>query len=374
MITAGNLVASLSSEREEIEDNRYGTLYLLGENGETKYFYLNSADYRVEIVPYDEGTMDVTITQTESDGSASSVYYADVQLNTDMVISTGTQVSADSALTVAQNAETSTIPPETEIPVTSLRIEGPQEVAVGGSVQLSAMTGPDTATGRTVTWSSSDPTVLEVSSDGVVSGLAEGSGIITATAGNGVSAQVTFSAYVPAESLSSNVETISLLVGESCLLPVTVAGNATHTIVWSSSDASVASVDSSGTVNALSVGAAIVTAEIDGLTHNFYVTVSSEPLTVTLYQSDTQGMRLKADLANVSCEQSFAGAVYLALYEDSRMMDVRCVSSGLAPGETVTCYYPMNMLDPARTYTASAFILDSSWAPLQVETAVTILS
>lgn len=365
------LVASLSSEHEEIADNRFGTLYLLGENGETKYFYLNSADYRAEIVPYDAGTMDVTITQMSAEGNADSVYYEDVQLSPDMVISTDIWISEDSALTVTGSS--GTIKPESEIPVSFLEVNGPEEVAVGSSAVLTAVVGPVAATSKTVTWNSSEPSILSVTPDGTVSALAEGSAVITCTTNSGITASMAISTYLPATSLTCNTEAVSMLVGESCPLSVTVEGGAGRPISWRSSNASVISVDQSGTINALSAGTAVVTAEADGLTVDIRVTAGLAPLAVSLYQSDMGEMQLKMDLTNLSLEQNFAETIYLALYHGAKMEGLISIPSGLAPGETRTVYYPLTALSEGGTYSVSAFILDGDCVPYQIKTTQTLI-
>ena len=367
------LVAFLSSNEEGIiTDNRYGTLYLLGENGETKYFYLNSADYRVEIVPYDAGTMDVTITQTEGDGTASSVYYEGVALETGMTFSTSSAVSADAVLT--ETTTSTAILPEDEIPVTFLRLEGPREVAVGGSDRLTVTASPVTTTDKTVSWESSDPSVLEVSQDGTLTALSVGRATVTAAAESGISASTEVSVYVPAASLTAGEHTRSLLVGESCRLDMAVTGEPTHAVTWSSGNAGVVSVEADGTVHALSAGSSVVTAEIDGLRQDVTVTVYEQPIQVTLYQSDVSGMRVKADVTNVSAGQSFAGNVFLALYDGSRMVGISRITAGLAAGETVTCYYPLGNLNPGATYSASIFVLDGTGAPQRVKASMDLLT
>lgn len=370
---SGDLVASLSSDGEKGSiDSSYGTLYLLGENGETKYFYLNSADYRVEIVPYDAGTMDVTITRTEEDGMVSGVYYEGVALETGKTFSTSTDVSADAVLT--ETTSGTTIPPEDELPVTSLRIEGPREVAVGGSARLTAAVSPVTATDKAVSWVSSDPSVLEVSQDGTLTALSVGRATVTAAAESGVTASAEVSVYVPAAALTAGERTRSLLVGESCRLDMAVTGEPTHAVTWSSSSAGVASVEADGTVHALSAGSAVVTAEIDGLRQDVTVTVYEQPIQVTLYQSDAPGMRVKADVTNLSAGQSFSGNVFLALYEGVRMVGITRLTDGLAAGETATCYYPLENLNPDGAYSVSVFVLDDTGAPMLAETGAVILA
>ena len=70
------------------------------------------------------------------------------------------------------------------ISVTSVSIN-PSNVyiCVGESTQLAATVMPEDATDKTVTWSSSDPTIASVN-EGKVTALKEGETIITASAGN----------------------------------------------------------------------------------------------------------------------------------------------------------------------------------------------
>ena len=73
-------------------------------------------------------------------------------------------------------------------------------LTVGGTEALTATVAPDNATDKTVTWTSSNPSVAKVE-NGVVTALARGTAVITATAvdGSGASASctVTVSSYLP---------------------------------------------------------------------------------------------------------------------------------------------------------------------------------
>ncbi len=60
-------------------------------------------------------------------------------------------------------------------------------IALGGTVTLSAEITPDDAINRTLTWSSDDSSIASVDENGVVTGEAVGTAIITATSSNGIS-------------------------------------------------------------------------------------------------------------------------------------------------------------------------------------------
>ena len=74
------------------------------------------------------------------------------------------------------------------------------EIPVDGSIQLTATILPENATFKSVTWTSSDESIARVSSTGVVTGVASGSAVITATAldgGKTVICQVTVKEIIP---------------------------------------------------------------------------------------------------------------------------------------------------------------------------------
>src|SRR5439155_9078696 len=121
--------------------------------------------------------------------------------------------------------------------------------------------------GRTVTWATSDGGVATVSSTGLVTGVTVGSATITATSeGKSGSATVTVTAVaVPVASVAVSPPTPSLPVGGTVQLtaaPQDSAGNALsgRTVTWATSDATVASVSTTGLVTGVAVGSATITA------------------------------------------------------------------------------------------------------------------
>jgi len=133
-------------------------------------------------------------------------------------------------------------------------------------------------TDRQVTWSSDDEGIAAVSASGVVSGVAEGSTTLRATAENGSgTAQVT---VLPAGVASVQVlpTQVSLLPGETAQLAATAmdAQGATlsgRTFVWVSEDVSVATVDDDGLVTSVAPGEATIFATLDGRSGGSLLTV-----------------------------------------------------------------------------------------------------
>ena len=149
-----------------------------------------------------------------------------------------------------------------------------------------------TLTGRTVAWSSSNPTVATVSSSGLVTGIKSGSATITATSEgkSGVASLTVASTPPPVANVAVQPANASVDVGKTLQLGamLTDASGSVLTgrqVTWSSSSTSVATVSSSGLVSGVSAGTATITATSEGKngTANITVTVPPAPVaTVTV--------------------------------------------------------------------------------------------
>ena len=160
---------------------------------------------------------------------------------------------------------------------------------MGSSEKLVVTVNPANADYATVTWSSSDKTVATVK-NGLVTAIAEGTAVITASAG-GKSASCTVTVphvTVPVESISLNKTEITLTAGGSEILVATITpSDATDAaITWTSSNNNVATVSSSGKVVAKAEGTAVITAEAGGKTATCTVTVPPSDPTNTAVIDD----------------------------------------------------------------------------------------
>ena len=137
----------------------------------------------------------------------------------------------------------------------------------GETLRLTATVDPETTTDNTLTWSSSDESVATVT-DGVVTALNPGTAIISVSTSNGktASCEVTVIAEEPdiiyVTSVSLDHTDIRAIPGVSVLLIATVLPeDATDkTLIWSSTDEDVATVDQTGLVTIHQVGSTIITA------------------------------------------------------------------------------------------------------------------
>jgi len=137
------------------------------------------------------------------------------------------------------------------------------DLTVKDTKTLSVTVTPENATNDKVTWSSSDPAIASVDTNGKVTAIAVGNATITAKADDGSGKQDTVTVTVkaiPVESVSITENNFSLLVGGTQTLHATVTpSDAGDTrVTWSSSNTAVATV-SNGLVTAKATGTAIIT-------------------------------------------------------------------------------------------------------------------
>jgi len=139
-------------------------------------------------------------------------------------------------------------------------------IKIGDTEKLLATVTPSDAINKTVSWSSSKPGVATVDQDGNVTAKTFGDAIITATTTDGSNLSATCQVYVRtkvlATGISLNKTSTSLKVGSAKTLVATVSpSNATNkTVLWRSSDSSVAFVGQDGQVVAKAPGTANITA------------------------------------------------------------------------------------------------------------------
>jgi len=136
-------------------------------------------------------------------------------------------------------------------------------------------------TGRSVTWTSSDPGVATVGADGAVVGIARGQATLTARVETrSATAAVTVTAPVAAVGVSP--ATGSIAVGATIQLDATLRdarGRAMEgpAVTWSSSAPAIATVSRQGLVTGVTAGTVTVTALAEGKQGNAAITVRAPP-------------------------------------------------------------------------------------------------
>ncbi|MCU1284126.1 MAG: Ig protein [Acidobacteriales bacterium] len=122
----------------------------------------------------------------------------------------------------------------------------------------------------TFTWASSDANVAVIDSTGVATGKSGGTTQITATSNNVTSPPVNLTVFPDVASVSITPINATIKVGQQQHFVATatdVKGNiiANAVLNWSVSFSGVATIDSSGTATAVSVGTVLVTASVGGV-------------------------------------------------------------------------------------------------------------
>ena len=172
-------------------------------------------------------------------------------------------------------------------PVTRVKVTGTEKtIYVGETLVLEAIVTPTNATIQGVTWSSDREDNASVDQNGVVYGVSKGSAVIKARAADGSGQYGTYTVTVKQqpESITLNKDVVTLKTGNYVTLTPTVLPSTTDdkSVVWYSSDESVAKVNSSGRVTAVSPGTAIITCE--SKTHSYVYTQA----VVNVYQPVTK--------------------------------------------------------------------------------------
>ena len=155
----------------------------------------------------------------------------------------------------------------TIIPVTNITVTpGSANLYTGDTSALTAVISPSNATVQTLNWSSSNPSVATVNSSGVVTAVGAGTAYITASSmdGSNITSNpcvVTVSQRVFVTGVSLNTHSITSSIGGTNTLIATFnPSNASDTaLIWSTSNANVATVNSNGLVTAVANGSATIT-------------------------------------------------------------------------------------------------------------------
>ena len=213
---------------------------------------------------------DKSVTWTTSDATVATVSNGVVtakKLGTATITAKAGEKTASCSITVIPT------------PVTSVTLNKTSaSLKVGEIVTLTATIGPDDATDKTVTWTTSDATVATVS-NGVVTAKKLGTATITAKAGDKTATCLITVIPTPVTSVTLSKTTASLKVGETVTLSATVnPSDATDkTVTWTTSDATVATV-SNGVVTAKKMGTVTITAQAGDKTASCTVKVLSDAL------------------------------------------------------------------------------------------------
>ncbi len=208
--------------------------------------------------------------------------------------------------------------------------------------------------GRVISWLSGAPTVATVDQTGLATGIGVGSAVIIATV-EGQQGTVTLNVTavsVAAVNVTPNAGTLQ--IGNSLQLAASITDAAGVPIpgkvaTWSSSNAAVATVSTSGLVTAVGTGTATITATSDGVSGTATITVTQvavanvtvTPASATLDPGNTLTLQVTlADAGGNSLPLSGRVVTYTSSAPSIASVSAAGVVTALAPGSatiTVTC-------------------------------------
>ena len=181
-------------------------------------------------------------------------------------------------------------------------------LTIGTEQTISATVEPENAADKSVSWQSSDAAVVSVSAEGKLKALAEGSAVITVSTFNGCKDKcfvTVWDGLVHVTGVRMNQAAADMIVGDHITLSATVLPDkaSDKSVVWSCSDANVATVSDAGEVVAVSAGRAVITVTtVDGLhSDKCVVTVNYSPVSVSVSEAK----------ALSCCSGSVTGAFYV---------------------------------------------------------------
>ena len=186
-------------------------------------------------------------------------------------------------LATCSSSDSATAPPS----VASVQVSLPsQALYITATLQASVTVSDQTGRampGQSVTWSGGDGTKASVSSSGLVTGVGVGTVAIIATVGTHQGSANLSVLQVPVGSVVVTPVSNILFVGQTRQLSAvaidSIGGTLTNrTVAWASSDATKASVSTTGLVTAVGVGTAVLTATIDGKSATATISVLAVPV------------------------------------------------------------------------------------------------
>lgn len=194
-------------------------------------------------------------------------------------------------------------------------------LTAGETATLETAVAPDDATHVAISYTSSDDAVATVSDVGEVTAVAAGDATITAAVdGTTLSADCKVTVLPAIESVELNYTALSLRPEGTARLTYTVAPEEAlaDTVTYTSSDEAVATVDTEGNVTAVADGTAAITVEVNGVSAECEVTVSTKATSTSNATSNSNGASSSDGSSSASADSSsFAyGALPFSLATD----------------------------------------------------------
>ncbi len=283
-IKEGNAVITVSSSNGAVKDTAYVTVYKKGTTTVAKGTANNNAIYPSSINIQEEninlslGTTSQLTTSISPSNATKEVTWSSSNANVATVNSNGLVTARGSGTTtiVARTINGKTDTCTVTVGKYSVKLRGIlittkyTSLPVDVTKQLFVAFTPSNATNKSITWTSSNPSVASVDQSGNVKALKSGSAIITATSSDGGYKSTTavdvinYENEILAKSLSFGNSSYSIGVNNTLALkPIITPSNATSTAIeFVSDNPSIATVNMDGVVTGVKEGSATITATL----------------------------------------------------------------------------------------------------------------
>lgn len=229
-------------------------------------------------------------------------------------------------------------------PVTSVSLDFTDvTLKLGDTFRLTAEILPLNATDKSVTWISSNTSVVTVDENGLLTAVGTGSAaVLVQSNDSGITAMCNINVYQPVETVEINYKEMSVRKGTVFWLYAKAGpDNAVNkTIIWSTSNPRIATVDESGMVTAIEPGECIITAtsQDTGVFATCSLTVT-EPVTgislnytdIAIYAGDK--FALIPTVSPIDADNK--AVTYLSSDTDIATVDENGIVTGLKGGECV---------------------------------------
>lgn len=194
-----------------------------------------------------------------------------------------------------------------------------KEIEVDMGQMTSVFTNVHRAT-LNITWTSSDESIAVIDNSGNVEGISGGTAIITGTLRNGYSDSCTIYVKEPPRSIDISTDRAEIVIGDKFQLsaiaqPVETVDR--PMIRWASDNESIATVDRSGLVTAISEGTAYISAKTyNGIETKCCVEVKSNIVKIESISVSEDRLNLyEGENANVTVEVTPSNATYTLSWE-----------------------------------------------------------
>ena len=181
------------------------------------------------------------------------------------------------------------------------------EIATTSQLSASALdANGGVISGRKVTWATSNASTATVSTGGVVTGVATGTVLISATIDGKVGNASIIVAPPPVATIAITPTSPTVVESDTLRLKsvLTIAGGTVVTgrdVTWTSASPAIATVSSAGLVTGVSAGTSVITATSEGKSATTILTVRLSPCSLASALPITSGQPIRGTLAPTDC-------------------------------------------------------------------------